>query len=343
MAYVKKTKTSNDNIVVSMPYEQRNEHQRKTLDGVAAWASYYRSNPHRFAKDFLHIELHIFQKILLMMMNHSNLFVFIACRGIGKSFISAVYCCIRCILYPGTKVCIASGTVGQSLNVLEKIMTELKPNSPELAYEIDDRETRLTGTNPKISFKNGSYIKVVTATDNARGNRAHILILDEFRMIKKDAINTILKKFLSNPRHPKFLDKPEYKHDKSLYEPLKTLYLSSAYYKDHWSYIKAKDACRFMLSEHRTDFVCGFPYQLAIKEGLLSEERVVEDMTESDFSEIKWSIKYISVDVKPIEHMQKWCNIGYFIYSISRKWLSAVLLTGKLLTLFSERQSCAFK
>ena len=197
------------------------ERQQRILDGVAAWAGYYRCNPHRFAKDFLHLDLHLFQKILLVIMNISNSFVFIACRGIGKTFLSAIYCCIRCILYPGTKICIASGTRGQSINVLEKIMTELKPNSPELAYEIDDKETHINGNNAQIMFKNGSFIKVVTAGDSSRGNRAHVLLIDEFRMVKKDVIDTILKKFLSNPRHPKYLDKPEYKHRKDLKEPNK--------------------------------------------------------------------------------------------------------------------------
>lgn len=267
------------------------ERQQRILDGVAAWAGYYRCNPHRFAKDFLHLDLHLFQKILLVIMNISNSFVFIACRGIGKTFLSAIYCCIRCILYPGTKICIASGTRGQSINVLEKIMTELKPNSPELAYEIDDKETHINGNNAQIMFKNGSFIKVVTAGDSSRGNRAHVLLIDEFRMVKKDVIDTILKKFLSNPRHPKYLDKPEYKHRKDLKEPNKTLYLSSAYYKDHWSYVKTKDNCKFMLDERRKDFVCGFPYQLALKEGLLMEEAVIEQMTESDFSEIKWGME----------------------------------------------------
>lgn len=75
--------------------------QERVLEGIAAWAGYYRSNPHRFAKDYLHLDLHLFQKILLVMMNLSVTFVFIASRGLGKTFLSAVFCCIRCILYPG--------------------------------------------------------------------------------------------------------------------------------------------------------------------------------------------------------------------------------------------------
>lgn len=142
----------------------------KLMSGVALWCGYYRSNPHRFAHDYLHLNLHTFQKILLVMMNWSSITVFIGSRGIGKTFLSAVFCVIRCILYPGTKICIASGTRGQSINLLEKIMLELKPNSPELAAEIDEKQSKINGTNAQIVFKNSSYIKVVTASDSARGN-----------------------------------------------------------------------------------------------------------------------------------------------------------------------------
>ena len=192
-------------------------------------------------------------------------------------------------------------------------MVEIRRGSPELAYEIDEKESRINGTEAGITFKNGSIIKVVTAGDTSRGNRAHILLIDEFRLVKKEVITTILKKFLANPRRPKFMDRPEYKGRKDLRESLKTMYLSSAYYKDHWSYTKTKDVCRFMLDERRKEFVCGFPYQLALKEDLLSEERVIEDMTESDFNEIKWSIN-ISVDDKLIEHMQKWCGCNGLVF-----------------------------
>lgn len=149
------------------PPETRYE---KIRNGASIWASYYRSNPHEFAKDYLHLDLHMFQKILLVMMNTSTTFVFIASRGLGKTFLSAVFCVIRCILYPGTKICIASGTRGQSINVLEKIITELIPNSPELKNEIDEKQTKLNGTNAQMIFKNSSFIKVVTASDSARGN-----------------------------------------------------------------------------------------------------------------------------------------------------------------------------
>ena len=141
-------------------------------------------------------------------------------------------------------------------------------------------------------FKNSSYIKVVTASDNARSNRANILIVDEFRMVKKDTIDTVLKKFLTSRRMPPYKDltdaerKVEYAK-----EPNKSCFLSSAYFKDHWSFNKMLDTFKLMLDDSKTDFVCGFPYQLSVQEGLLFSEDVESDMLESDFNEIKWSME----------------------------------------------------
>lgn len=220
----------------------------------------------------------------------STTFVWIASRGQGKTFISAVYCVTRCILYPGTKVCIASGTRGQAINVLEKITLELKPISPELRAEI--REEKINGTNAFISFYNTSVIKVVTASDSSRGNRGNVLLLDEYRLISKDIIATVLSKFLTQQRMPRYSEltdaerKKEYAKEKNL-----TLYLSSAYWKDHWSYIKCVDTLKAMCDPDRRQFVCSFPYQLSIFEGLLQPDFVADEMSESDFSDIKFSME----------------------------------------------------
>ena len=40
----------------------------KIQEGAAIWGSYYRYNPEKFVEDYLHIRLHKFQKILLVMM-----------------------------------------------------------------------------------------------------------------------------------------------------------------------------------------------------------------------------------------------------------------------------------
>lgn len=264
----------------------------QVMEGAAYWGAFYRNNPDKFAEDYLHLKLRLFQKILLVMMFWSTTFVYIAARGQGKSFLSAVYLCIRCILYPGTKICIASGKRGQAANVIEKIIYELKPLSPELCAEIDEKESKFNGTEIKVVFKNTSMIKVVTASDSSRGNRCNILLLDEFRLISKNTIDTVLRKFLTLRRMPRYSEltdeqrKIEYSKEKNL-----TMYLSSAYWKDHWSYTKCVDTLKAMVNPNRKQFVCGFPYELSIQEGLLDPELVADEMSEQDFSDIKFSME----------------------------------------------------
>lgn len=267
--------------------------RERVIEGMAIWGSYYRENFDVFVVEYLQLDfLKWFQTMLLVMMNRARVFLWIAARGMGKSFLIAIFAVSRCILYPGTKVVITSGTRGQSINVLEKIQTDLMPVSPNLRNEIDMLRSKFSGQDAKIMFKNSSYIKVVTASDNARSNRANILIVDEFRMVKKDTIDTVLKKFLTSRRMPPYRElteaerKAEYKK-----EPNKSCFLSSAYFKDHWSYNKTKDTWDMMLKGGGTDFMCGFPYELSIQEGLLFPEDVEGDMLESDFSEIKWGME----------------------------------------------------
>lgn len=63
--------------------EIANEKSERIMNGIAAWCSFYRSNPHRFVKDYLNINLKLFQKILLYGMMHNDHFMYIAARGQG--------------------------------------------------------------------------------------------------------------------------------------------------------------------------------------------------------------------------------------------------------------------
>lgn len=256
-------------------------------------AAYYRANPHRFVKDFLHIDLRWFQKIVIYAMNMNPAFCMIASRGLGKSFLIAIYCCVRCVLYPGTKICIASATRGQAANVLEKIRTEIIPKSNELKCELKGGDIKISSSEAIALFKNGSYIKVVTASDSARGNRANVLVLDEFRMIDKDTIDTVLTKFLTASRQPGYLNKSEYAYLKDQ-ERNRQVYLSSAYFQDHWSYAKVKTFVKNMLHPDRDWFICSFPYQLAIKEGLANREDIADQMLDEDFNEIRWMMEMLA-------------------------------------------------
>jgi len=253
----------------------------KLMNGVALWASYYRKFPHIFVKDYLGVNLKLFQQILIYFMMHFNYFMYLASRGQGKTFLTAIFCCVRAILFPESKIIVASGVKSQAREVLEKI-ADMRTNSPNLDREIKDLKT---GSNDAVClFHNGSWIKIVASNDNARSKRSNVLVVDEFRMVDLDVINKVLRKFQTAPRQPKYLDKPEYAH---LKERNKELYLSSCWYKFHWSWEKVKAFFKSMV-EGKSYFVCGLPYQLAIRENLLDEEQVKDEMSESDFDAIGW-------------------------------------------------------
>ena len=186
------------------------EQSERIMVGVAIWASYYRSNPHRFCAEYLNIALKLFQKILIFMMSVSTNFMYLASRGQGKTFLIAVFCVVRCILYPGTIICVASKSRKQGTEVIDKITTILMPNSENLRLEVKDIISNQATA--FISFHNTSIIKVITAIDNARHNRANILVVDEFRMVGIDIINKVLRKFLIGSRQPRYLMKDEYRH-----------------------------------------------------------------------------------------------------------------------------------
>ena len=270
--------------------EVANEKAERLMNGAAYWGAFYRKNPQRFCRDFMNVHLKLFQKILLFGMMHNNYFMFCASRGLGKTWLTALFCVVRCILFPGTKICVASSTRVQANEVLLKITDDFCKNygwgSDLLNNEISYKS--VGQNNGIIQFKCGSWIRVVTASDTGRGARANILIVDEFRMVDLDVINTVLRKFLTAPRTPGYLNKKEYEH---LAERNKEIYMSSCWYTSHWSFEKAKAYVVNFLDANKKYFICGLPYQIAIKENLLSREQVEDEMSETDFDETKFSME----------------------------------------------------
>lgn len=270
--------------------EVMQEKSTRMMNGVALWTAFYRNNPQRFCKDYLNVHLKLFQKIILYAMMHNYYFIYIAARGQGKTFLTALFCVVRCILFPGTQIVVCSGTRSQGSEVLLKIKDIFCKNydwgSANLNNEIKD--ISIGANKAEIEFKNGSVIRVATASDSARGMRANVLITDEFRIVDLDTINTVLRKFLTAPREPGYLRKPEYAH---LTERNVEIYMSSAWYKSHWSFSKVKSYFANMMDDSKKYFICSLPYQISILENLLSREQVEDEMSEMDFDPIKWSIE----------------------------------------------------
>lgn len=200
----------------------------------------------------------------------------------------AIYCAIRCVLYPGTKIIVASNALKQANEVLLKIQDELLPISGFLRGEI--ASCKIGQNDASIYFQNNSWIKTRTSTQNARSARANVVVIDEYRMVDPVIITSVIREFLKAPRRPGFLGKPEYKHYPK--ERNVEMYLSSAYYKSSQAYKKAQAYTVNFLDDKKKYFICGLPYQISIRDGLLLRSQVQDQMSEADFDPISFSIEF---------------------------------------------------
>lgn len=264
--------------------------QNKTdsiMNLIAERCAYYRANPQRFVEDFIpDLKLRIFQKILLWAMFHNDNFYYVASRGQGKTYLVALFCVIRCILYPGTKIKVASYTFKQAQEVVLKITEDFMHKSSLITAEILRISTGQNNT--YIYFKNGSWIKVCVAGESARGGRSTCIIIDESRMVEQKIVDTILVPMNADPRHPGYLDKPEYAH---LQEMNKIFFMSSAYFASSEMYEKVKSFVANTLDPNYKFFICDLPYQLSLKEGLLMRQQIENEMAEQTFSDITFMME----------------------------------------------------
>lgn len=280
----------------------------KLLRGISNWASFYRSRPDIFAEEYLGIHLKPFQKILIYCMITYHYTAFFASRGLGKTFLTAIYCVIKCILFPGTKIIIAAGQKSQAMKIVTEKIPELMNMSKTgmIKREIKGSiRTSMNTDDPNIEFVNGSWIKVVAAHQGARSARATLLILDEFRMIDPLVYRNVLRRFLAASRQPAFLSKPEFSNKQEYLERNQEIFLTSCWYKYNWSYDRYKVFVKSMLAGKKY-FICGFPYQIAIKENLVNKDQLMDELAEDDIDEIGlmcsplyWK-QYLKNSVNPI-------------------------------------------
>lgn len=150
------------------------------------------------------IELHPIQIAILQEFWIRPFPMFIASRGFGKSFIMSLYCVLRMILKPGTKIVIVGAAFRQSKIIFEYMETIWR-NSPILRSIFSgnddgprrdvDRCTLRLGDSWAIAIPMGDGSKI-------RGLRAHIIIADEFASISPDIYETVVSGFAAVSASP---------------------------------------------------------------------------------------------------------------------------------------------
>ena len=150
-----------------------------------AWTeffSYYRYYIDEFAMDILGVNLFPFQRVILRAMARGQFMILLAARGLGKSWIVALFYICVSILYANVKCGIASGNSQQARNVIiQKIKGELSKNET-IAREINF-PIKTGSDDCYCEMKSGSEIRAITLAqdrggDSARSWRFNYLLVD---------------------------------------------------------------------------------------------------------------------------------------------------------------------
>lgn len=261
-----------------------------------AWTdfiSYYRYYIDAFAVDILGIKLFPFQRLILRAMARYQSSLLIACRGIGKSFIVAVFYICVAILYPNIKLGIASGNSQQARNVIiQKIKGELakiEAVAREINFPIK------TGMDDcVVEFKNGSEIRAITLAqdrggDSARSWRFSYMLVDEARLVKDNIIEEILIPMTKTKRQNAI------KWHKS--EKGKMIFISSAYLKTSKLYERFMYHYKQMVSGNSNYMCMCFPYQVGVQAGLFDQDDIEKELEKPQMTKDKFAYEFEGIFV----------------------------------------------
>lgn len=259
------------------------------------WVAFYRQNPHRLVKDYFGVKLYKFQEFLFVLMHKYPTFAFIACRGLSKSYIVALYLFTMCVLYPGTKVVLTSGTKGQAKKIItDKIEKEFKNAHPNtMGAEIKNIKG---GQEPEVLFNNGSWIIGLPPTDNSRGIRSMYNTYDESRLIKQDIVDKVFDPMqISAVRGVNMysetlgglVEDPE----------KKSIFMTSGWYKSNWNWRKFKGIYTKMVQDIQSGIepsaiVVSMPYHVGIMYGLITRKEIQKKKRDASYDPIGFLMEY---------------------------------------------------
>lgn len=155
-------------------------------------------------KLLFNIELHPIQIAILQEFFIRAFPMYIATRGMGKSFLLALYCILKMVFVPGTKIVVVGAAFRQSKIIFEymetiwrtsPILRDIFSGNNDGPRRDVDRCTMRLGDSWTIAIPMGDGSKI-------RGLRAHIIIADEFASISPDIYETVVQGFASVSSSP---------------------------------------------------------------------------------------------------------------------------------------------
>lgn len=270
------------------------------LDDYREIISYWRVYPDKFI-DYLcslnpdnTFHFFFYQRLFLRaVMRHRYVYATFV-RAWSKSFMSVMALMIKAILYPGAKLFTVAGGKEQSAGILSSKVDEICRLIPALEKEIiwDTRgtnaKTRQTKDSVVYSFKNGSTLENVAATEKTRGRRFQSGLMEECVGIDQDMLNEVIIPTMNVSRMINGEVDPEEKLNKS------QIYVTTAGYKNTFSYEKLIQLFCQSVARPKEAIIMGGSWRVPVVEGLLDKNFVRELKMDGTFNEASFEREYES-------------------------------------------------
>ena len=179
----------------------------EVLPALTEAISFWREYPDKFIDDILpsdsKFNLFFYQRVFLRAaIRHKYCFATFP-RAFSKSFLAVMVLIIRCILYPGAKLFIVSGTKEQGASIAKEKIEELKEMIPAFKNEINEKKSLYGKDYVRLEFHNGSRLDVVAARNSTRGGRRHGGLIEEVVLVDGQALNEVILPLMNVSRRTK--------------------------------------------------------------------------------------------------------------------------------------------
>jgi hypothetical protein len=209
---------------------------------------FLRNNISFTSEMFLGVKLFPFQAMAIKGMMVSDYSMFVFSRGMSKTFSTAIYVLLECLLNPQANIGVIAGSFRQSKQIFQKMEDILCKPEASLLKECGFKITK--GTDQwTLKLGGGRAIALPLANgERLRGFRFNRIVLDEFLTIPEKIFNEVIIPFLGVVDNPiereeiynlesKLIDKDEMKEkDRYVWPNNKLIILSSPSFKFEYMY-----------------------------------------------------------------------------------------------------------
>ena len=276
--------------------EEVHNHLEQYRELIAYWriypdklVDYYLSlgNPYNFKFIF-------YQRLFLRALFRHKYVYATFVRAWSKSFMSVMALMLKAILYPGAKLFTVAGGKQQSAEILSGKVLEICKLIPAMEREIiwDTRGTRARTAQTKDSviytFKNGSTLENVAASEKTRGRRFNSGLMEECVGIDQDILNEVLIPTLNVDRMVQGQTDPNEQLNKS------QIFVTTAGYKNTYSYEKLIEILCRSVVRPKDAIVLGGSWRVPVIFGLLDKNFVRDLKMDGTFNEDSFEREYES-------------------------------------------------